>query len=204
MFLPKMVDGNVDRHDEPDRAAGGLRPRGRAHARGAARRRHRTSCYGQKIFITYGEHDYTENIIHLVLARTPDAPEGVKGISLFVVPKFCRERRRLARRAQRRAVRVDRAQARHPREPDGGARATATTAARSATSIGEENRGLEYMFIMMNLARFSVGMEGVGISERAYQRAVAFARDRVQGKPVGLDRRRTAARSSSIRTSGAC
>ena len=74
--------------------------------------------FGQKIFITYGEHDYTENIIHLVLARTPDAPEGVKGISLFVVPKFLVNADGKPRRAQRRALRVDRAQARHPREPD--------------------------------------------------------------------------------------
>ena len=74
--------------------------------------------YGNKIFITYGEHDMTENIVHLVLARTPDAPEGVKGISLFIVPEVPGQRRRHARRAQRRALRVDRAQARHPREPD--------------------------------------------------------------------------------------
>ena len=75
---------------------------------------------GQKIFITYGEHDLAENIVHLVLARTPDAPEGVKGISLFLVPKFLAKQGRHARQAQQRALRVDRAQARHPRQPDRG------------------------------------------------------------------------------------
>jgi alkylation response protein AidB-like acyl-CoA dehydrogenase len=85
--------------------------------RRAAGRRH-LPIFGQKIFITYGEHDLTDNIIHLVLARTPDAPEGVKGISLFIVPKFLVNDDGSAGRAQRRALRVDRAQAGHPRQPD--------------------------------------------------------------------------------------
>ncbi len=185
-FLPKMVAGDVDRHDEPHRAAGGLRPRGGAHARGAAGRRH-LQLYGQKIFITYGEHDYTENIVHLVLARTPDAPEGVKGISLFVVPKFLvNADGSLGARNDVHCVSIEHKLGIH-------ASPTAVMVYGDKDGaigylVGEENRGLEYMFIMMNLARFSVGLEGVGISERAYQRAVAYARERVQGKAVGLEK----------------
>jgi alkylation response protein AidB-like acyl-CoA dehydrogenase len=135
---------------------------------------------GQKIFITYGEHDMAENIVHLVLARTPDAPEGVKGISLFVVPKFLPK-------------------------PDGtpGERNTAKCASiehklgihASPTAVmvfeeakgylvGELNKGLSYMFVMMNAARFSVGLEGVSIAERAFQRALAYAKERLQGKDL--------------------
>ncbi len=143
--------------------------------------------FGQKIFITFGEHDYTENIIHLVLARTPDAPEGVKGISLFVVPKFLvNADGSLGARNDVHCVSIEHKLGIHASPTavlvygdHGGA---------IGYLVGEENRGLEYMFIMMNLARFSVGMEGVGLSERAYQRAVAYARDRVQGKAVGLDK----------------
>ncbi|MEO8344442.1 MAG: acyl-CoA dehydrogenase [Betaproteobacteria bacterium] len=142
---------------------------------------------GQKIFITFGEHDYTENIIHLVLARTPDAPEGVKGISLFVVPKFLvNDDGTLGARNDVHCVSLEHKLGIHASPTammvygeHGGA---------TGYVVGEENRGLEYMFIMMNLARFSVGMEGVGLSDRAYQRAVAFAKDRVQGKAVGLDK----------------
>ena len=143
--------------------------------------------FGQKIFITYGEHDYTENIIHLVLARTPDAPEGVKGISLFVVPKVLVDAHgNLGARNDVWCVSLEHKLGIH-------ASPTAVMAygdhgGAVGYLVGEENRGLEYMFIMMNLARFSVGMEGVGISERAYQRAAAYAKDRVQGKAVGMDR----------------
>jgi alkylation response protein AidB-like acyl-CoA dehydrogenase len=142
--------------------------------------------YGQKIFITYGEHDYTENIIHLVLARTPDAPAGVKGISLFIVPKYLiNTDGSIGARNDVQCVSLEHKLGIH-------ASPTAVLAYGDKGGavgylIGEENRGLEYMFIMMNLARFSVGVEGVGISERAYQRAVAYARDRIQGRPVGLD-----------------
>ena len=160
--------------------------------------------FGQKIFITYGEHDYTENIIHLVLARTPDAPEGVKGISLFVVPKFLvNDDGSLGARNDVHCVSLEHKLGIH-------ASPTAVLAYGDKGGaigylVGEENRGLEYMFIMMNLARFSVGLEGVGIAERAYQRAVAYARDRVQGKPVGLDKAAQGQRrSSSTRTSGGC
>jgi 3-(methylthio)propanoyl-CoA dehydrogenase len=143
--------------------------------------------YGQKIFITYGEHDYADNIIHLVLARTPDAPEGVKGISLFLVPKFLVDADgSLGARNDVRCVSLEHKLGIH-------ASPTAVLAygdhgGAVGYLVGEENRGLEYMFIMMNQARFSVGMEGVGLSERAYQRAVAYARERVQGRPVGGDR----------------
>src|SRR4030095_12159301 len=143
--------------------------------------------FGQKIFITYGEHDYTENIIHLVLARTPDAPEGVQCISLFVVPKFLvNADGSLGARNDVQCVSIEHKLGIH-------ASPTAVLAygdhgGAIGYLVGEENRGLEYMFIMMNLARFSVGMEGVGISDRAYQRAVGYARDRIQGKAVGSDK----------------
>ena len=148
--------------------------------------------FGQKIFITYGEHDYTENIIHLVLARTPDAPEGVKGISLFVVPKvLVNADGSLGARNDVHCVSLEHKLGIH-------ASPTAVMAygdhgGAIGYLVGEENRGLEYMFIMMNLARFSVGMEGVGISERAYQRAAAYAKERVQGRPVGADEARPGA-----------
>src|SRR5947207_7416867 len=143
--------------------------------------------YGQKIFITYGEQDYTENIIHLVLARTPTAPEGVKGISLFVVPKYLvNADGSLGARNDVHCVSLEHKLGIH-------ASPTAVLAygdhgGAIGYLIGEENRGLEFMFIMMNLARFSVGLEGVGVSERAYQRALAYARDRVQGRAPGLDK----------------
>ncbi len=143
--------------------------------------------YGQKIFITYGEHDYTDNIIHLVLARTPNAPEGVKGISLFVVPKvLVNEDGSLGARNDVHCVSIEHKLGIH-------ASPTAVLAygdkgGAVGYMVGEENRGLEYMFIMMNAARFSVAMEGVGLSDRAYQRAVGYARDRVQGKAVGLEK----------------
>jgi alkylation response protein AidB-like acyl-CoA dehydrogenase len=142
--------------------------------------------FGTKIFITYGEHDYTDNIIHLVLARTPDAPEGVKGISLFVVPKFLvNDDGTVGARNDVHCVSLEHKLGIH-------ASPTAVMAygehgGAIGYLVGEENRGLEYMFIMMNLARFSVGMEGVGIAERAYQRAAAFAKDRVQGRVVGSE-----------------
>ncbi|HEV3239113.1 MAG TPA: acyl-CoA dehydrogenase [Casimicrobiaceae bacterium] len=140
--------------------------------------------YGQKIFITYGEHDYTQNIIHLVLARTPTAPEGVKGISLFIVPKvLINPDGSLGARNDVQCVSIEHKLGIH-------ASPTAVLAygdhgGAIGNLVGQENRGLEYMFIMMNLARFSVGLEGVGIAERAYQRAAAFARERVQGRAVG-------------------
>jgi alkylation response protein AidB-like acyl-CoA dehydrogenase len=146
---------------------------------------------GQKIFITYGEHDYTENIIHLVLARIDGAPEGVKGISLFAVPKFLvGADRSLGARNDVRCVSIEHKLGIH-------ASPTAVMAYGEKDGavgylVGEPHRGLEYMFIMMNAARLSVGLEGVAVAERAYQRALAWSRERLQGKPVGVQGARTA------------
>jgi butyryl-CoA dehydrogenase len=139
--------------------------------------------FGTKIFITYGEHDMAENIVHLVLARTPNAPEGVKGISLFVVPKFLvNADGSLGARNDAHCVSI---------EHKLGIKASPTAVLQFGdhggaigTLVGEENRGLEYMFIMMNAARFGVGLQGVGVAERAYQQAVAFAKDRVQSRDL--------------------
>jgi acyl-CoA dehydrogenase len=141
--------------------------------------------FGQKIFITYGEHDMTDNIIHLVLARLPDAPEGVKGISLFVVPKFLLNADGTpGERNDVHCVSIEHKLGIH-------ASPTAVLAfgdkgGAIGTLVGEANRGLEYMFIMMNEARFAVGMEGLALSERAYQLALAYAKDRVQGTEAGV------------------
>ncbi len=138
---------------------------------------------GTKIFITYGEHDMAENIVHLVLARTPDAPEGVKGISLFVVPKFLvNADGSLGARNDAYCVSI---------EHKLGIRASPTAVLQFGdhggaigTLVGKENRGLETMFIMMNAARFAVGIQGIAVAERAYQKAVAYAKDRVQSKDL--------------------
>ncbi len=139
--------------------------------------------FGTKIYITYGEHDMAENIVHLVLARTPDAPEGVKGISLFVVPKFLvNADGSLGARNDVHCVSI---------EHKLGIKASPTAVLQFGdhggaigTLVGEENRGLEYMFIMMNAARFAVGMQGIAVAERAYQKAVQYAKDRVQSRDL--------------------
>lgn len=139
--------------------------------------------FGTKIYITYGEHDMAENIIHLVLARTPNAPEGVKGISLFIVPKFLvNADGSLGARNDAHCVSI---------EHKLGIKASPTAVLQFGdhggaigTLVGEENRGLEYMFIMMNAARFAVGMQGVGVAERAYQKAVQYAKERVQSRDL--------------------
>ncbi|GJI88316.1 acyl-CoA dehydrogenase [Duganella hordei] len=139
--------------------------------------------FGTKIFITYGEHDFAENIVHLVLARTPDAPPGVKGISLFIVPKFLvNADGSVGARNDAHCVSI---------EHKLGIKASPTAVLQFGdhggaigTLVGEENRGLEYMFIMMNAARFGVGLQGIGLAERAYQKAVAFAKDRVQSRDL--------------------
>jgi alkylation response protein AidB-like acyl-CoA dehydrogenase len=140
--------------------------------------------FGQKIFITWGEHDVTDNIIHLVLARTPDAPAGVKGISLFIVPKFLLDADgKPGERNDVRCISIEHKLGIH-------ASPTCTMAYGDAGGaighlVGEEGRGLEYMFTMMNEARHKVGVQGVAIAERAYQQARGFARERRQGKPLG-------------------
>ncbi|WP_275041748.1 acyl-CoA dehydrogenase [Leisingera sp. ANG-M1] len=135
---------------------------------------------GTKIFITYGEHGLTGNIIHLVLARTPGAPAGPKGLSLFIVPKFLVEDDgSLGARNAVKCVSI---------EHKLGVRASPTAVLEydGATGflVGDENRGLEYMFVMMRAARFAVGIQGVAVGERACQHAVAYARERVQSRPV--------------------
>ncbi|MCE1192972.1 MAG: acyl-CoA dehydrogenase [Acidovorax sp.] len=139
--------------------------------------------FGTKIFITYGEHDMAENIVHLVLARVQGAPEGVKGISLFVVPKFLVNKDgTLGARNDAHCVSI---------EHKLGIKASPTAVLQFGDHggavgylVGEENRGLEYMFILMNAARYAVGMQGIAIAERAYQKAVQYAKDRVQSRPV--------------------
>ena len=149
--------------------------------------------FGTKIYITYGEHDMAENIIHLVLARVQGAPEGVKGISLFVVPKFMvNVDGSLGARNDVQCVSIEHKMGIKASPTavlqygDGTVGGVADSAGPGAVGflVGEENRGLEYMFIMMNAARYAVGVQGISIAERAYQKAVQFARDRVQSRPV--------------------
>ena len=139
--------------------------------------------FGTKIYITYGEHDMADNIIHLVLARVTGAPEGVKGISLFVVPKvMVNKDGALGARNDVHCVSI---------EHKLGIKASPTAVLQYGDKggavgylVGQENRGLEYMFIMMNAARYAVGVQGIAIAERAYQKATQYARDRVQSRPV--------------------
>jgi alkylation response protein AidB-like acyl-CoA dehydrogenase len=139
--------------------------------------------FGTKIYITYGEHDMADNIIHLVLARVTGAPEGVKGISLFVVPKvMVNKDGALGVRNDVHCVSI---------EHKLGIKASPTAVLQYGDNggavgylVGQENRGLEYMFIMMNAARYAVGVQGIAIAERAYQKATQYARDRVQSRPV--------------------
>lgn len=139
--------------------------------------------FGTKIYITYGEHDMAKNIVHLVLTRTPDAPEGVKGISLFVVPKFLvNADGSLGKRNDVHCVSI---------EHKLGIKASPTAVLQFGDHggaigylVGEENRGLEYMFVMMNAARFAVGMQGIAVAERSYQKAVQYAKDRVQSRDL--------------------
>ena len=181
-FLRKMVSGEwtgTMNLTEPQAGSDLSAVRTRAERRGD-----HYLISGQKIFITYGDHDLTDNIIHLVLARTSDAPPGVKGTSLFVVPK----------------VLID--ENGTPAEPNDvhcvslehklGIHASPTSILSFGDKggavgylVGEENRGLEYMFVMMNLARWAVGIQGLGISDRAYQQARAYANERIQGRPIG-------------------
>ena len=176
-YIPKLVDGSwtgtmnlTESQAGSDLAA--VRTRAEPQPDGSVK------LFGTKIFITYGEHDMAENIVHLVLARMVGAPEGVKGISLFICPKFLPD----GSRNDVHCVSI---------EHKLGIKASPTAVLQYgdhggavADLIGQENRGLETMFIMMNAARYAVGVQGIALAERAYQKAVAYARDRVQGRPV--------------------
>ncbi len=153
---------------------------------------------GQKIYITYGDHDMTDNIIHLVLARTPDAPPGVKGISLFIVPKYLAEEDgSIGKRNDVEVVSL---------EHKLGVKASPTCAMSFGDSggavgylVGEENKGLAYMFTMMNNARLNVGLESVAVAERAYQQARDYAKERVQGQAPGSSGKSTIIAHPDIR-----
>ncbi len=188
-FIPKMISGEwtgTMNLTEPQAGSDLALVRTRAEPLGDGRYR----LFGTKIFITYGEHDMAENIVHLVLARVVGAPEGVKGISLFLVPKFLiNADGSLGARNDAWCVSI---------EHKLGIKASPTAVLQFGdkggpgldgpgaigTLIGAENRGLEYMFIMMNAARYAVGMQGIAVAERAYQKAAAFAKERVQSRPV--------------------
>ena len=182
-YLPKLVSGDwmgTMQLTEPQAGSdvGALRTKAERAADGSYR------ITGQKIFITYGEHDLTDNIIHLVLARLPDAPPGTKGISLFLVPKFLLNTD--GSPGQRNDARA------HSIEHKLGIHASPTCTmvygdrgGATGFLIGEENRGMACMFTMMNQARLSVGLQGVAIAERATQQALTYARERRQGRANG-------------------
>jgi alkylation response protein AidB-like acyl-CoA dehydrogenase len=181
-YLPKMISGQwtgTMNLTEPQAGSdlGAIRTRAEPAADGTYRLK------GQKIFITYGEHDFTENIVHFVLARLPDAPAGSKGISLFIVPKFLPNADgTLGKRNDLRVVSLEKKLGIHASPTC--VMAYGDNEGAIGYRVGEPHRGLEYMFIMMNNARLAVGIQGLAIAERAYQHAVAYARQRVQGAPV--------------------
>jgi alkylation response protein AidB-like acyl-CoA dehydrogenase len=182
IYLEKLVSGQwtgTMNLTEPQAGSDLAMVRSRAEPQGDGSYK----VFGTKIFITYGEHDMAKNIVHLVLARVTGAPEGVKGISLFVVPKFLVNKDgSLGERNDVHCVSI---------EHKLGIKASPTAVLQYGDHggavgylVGQENRGLEYMFIMMNSARYAVGMQGIAIAERAYQHAVAYAKERVQSRPV--------------------
>jgi butyryl-CoA dehydrogenase len=187
LYVPKLIDGSwTGTMNLTEPQAGSDLALVRSRAERQADGSYRIS--GQKIFITYGEHDLADNIVHLVLARTPDAPEGVKGISLFIVPKYLvNPDGSLGKRNDVWCASI---------EHKLGIKASPTAVLIYGDNkgevgpgaigylIGEENRGLEYMFVMMNAARFQVGVQGIAVAERAYQQAAAFAKERVQSRAV--------------------
>ncbi|MBN9531356.1 MAG: acyl-CoA dehydrogenase [Alphaproteobacteria bacterium] len=180
MYLEKLVSGawtGTMNLTEPNAGSDVGALRSRAVPRGDGS----WAITGQKIFITYGEHDMAENIVHLVLARTPNSPPGTKGISLFIVPKFfVNPDGSLGERNDLRVVSLEHKLGIHASPTcvmsfgDGGGAV--------GWLLGEENKGMRCMFTMMNNARLSVGLQGVAIAERAYQQALAYARDRKQGR----------------------
>ncbi|HXX50745.1 MAG TPA: acyl-CoA dehydrogenase [Xanthobacteraceae bacterium] len=183
-YLEKLVSGEwmgTMQLTEPQAGSdvGALRTRAERAADGSYR------IKGQKIFITYGEHDFTENIIHFVLARLPDAPPGTRGISLFLVPKFLLEPNgSLGARNDVRAHSVE-----HKLGIHGSPTCTmmfGDSGGATGFLIGEENAGMACMFTMMNRARLAVGLQGVGVAECATQQALAYARERRQGRTAGM------------------
>lgn len=183
LYLPKMVSGEwtgTMNLTEPQAGSDLAAIRTRAQPQGDHYR-----IFGQKIFITYGDHDFTPNTIHLVLARIDGAPAGVKGISMFVVPKvLVNEDGSLGTPNDVQCLSI---------EHKLGIHASPTCVMAYGQSegavgylVGEPNRGLEYMFVMMNAARLSVGLEGYAVAERAYQQALDWACTRIQGKPPGV------------------
>jgi alkylation response protein AidB-like acyl-CoA dehydrogenase len=180
-FLPRMISGEwtgTMNLTEPQAGSDLAAVRTRAVPDGAVWR-----LFGQKIFITYGEHDMAENIVHLVLARIEGAPPGVKGLSLFVVPRFMPEG---GARNDMRCVSIE-----HKMGIHGSPTCVLAYGDKEGAVgylVGEANNGLQYMFIMMNSARLSVGVQGIGLSARAWQQALNWARTRVQGKPIGAVR----------------
>ena len=181
-YIPKMIDGTwtgTMNLTEPQAGSDLSMVRSRAEPQPDGSFR----IFGTKIFITWGEHDMAENLVHLVLARVSGAPEGVKGISLFIVPKFLvNADGSLGARNDVHCVSI---------EHKMGIKASPTAVLQYGDNggavgylVGQENRGLEYMFVMMNAARYGVGVQGIAVADRAYQRAVRYARDRVQSRPV--------------------
>ena len=190
LYLKKLVSGEwtgTMNLTEPQAGSDLGMLRTRAVPRQDARWGEHYRITGQKIFITYGDHDLCDNIVHMVLARTPDAPPGSRGISLFLVPKFLPDGEgRPGERNDLRPLRL---------EEKLGIHASPTCVMSYGEGegavgwrIGEENRGLEAMFTMMNSERLGVGVQGVAIAERAYQQARDYARTRVQGAPIGMPR----------------
>ena len=186
-YLQRLIDGSwtgTMNLTEPQAGSDLAQVRTRAVPQGDGTYR----LFGQKIFITFGEHDLADNIVHLVLARTPDAPQGVKGISLFIVPKVTFDADgKLGKRNDVYCASIEHKLGIHGSPTcvlifgdDKGEVGPGAI----GQLIGEENRGLEYMFIMMNAARFQVGMQGIAVSDRAYQQAAAYAKERVQSRAI--------------------
>jgi 3-(methylthio)propanoyl-CoA dehydrogenase len=181
-FIPNLVSGKWTGTmclTEPQAGSDLAQVRTRAVPEGA---HHRIS--GTKIFITFGEHDMAENIIHLVLARLPHAPEGTKGISLFIVPKFLvNDDGTLGERNDVVCASIE-----HKLGINANPTCTLNYGEKGTGAVGylvgEPNRGLEYMFIMMNAARFSVGVQGIALADRAYQSALEYAKERIQGRDL--------------------
>ena len=136
---------------------------------------------GQKIYITFGDHDLSEQIVHLVLARTPDAPAGTKGISIFIVPKFLvNDDGSLGERNGVHTLGVE-----HKMGIHGSPTCVLSYEDATGYLVGDENLGMRIMFVMMNSARLSVGMQGLAVAERAYQQSLEFAKERIQGRAIG-------------------